>query len=223
MRAIIVANGNVERGERYDYLVQPGDLIIAADGGTMVAQQLGLEPQVVIGDMDSVSPELRSKLEARGCQFVPHPARKDETDTELAIQYALQRGAQELLLLGATGHRLDHALANIFLLGMPPLDGVKARIVAGNTEVWLVRDELEIDGQPGDIVTLLPLGQDATGISSKGLEWALHDDTLRFGPARGVSNVMISCKARVKLRAGLLLVLRVKGGAEKKAGQDSNG
>jgi len=209
MRAIIVANGYVGQNERYDHLVRPGDLIIAADGGAVVAQQLGLKPQVVVGDMDSLPPALRDKLEKHGCLFVPHPARKDETDTELAIQYALQQGAQELFILGATGSRLDHTLANVFLLGMPELEGIKAKLVAGNTEAWLVRDELEIDGQAGDIVTLLPLGQDAIGVRTEGLEWALRDDTLRFGPARGVSNVMTSSKARVALRKGLLLVIRV--------------
>ncbi len=211
MRAIIVANGHVAENEKYGHLVRLGDLVIGADGGAFVAQQLGLEPQVVIGDMDSVLPELRARLEEHGCQFVHYPPRKDETDTELAIQYALQRGAQEILLLGATGSRLDHTLANVFLLGMPGLEGVKAKIIAGNTEVWLVRDELEIGGHVGDIVTLLPLGQDAVGVRTEGLEWALHDDTLQFGLARGVSNVMTSSRARVTLREGLLLVLRVKG------------
>jgi len=70
---------------------------------------------------------------------------------------------------------------------------------------------LEIGGHVGDIVTLLPLGQDAVGVRTEGLEWALHDDTLQFGLARGVSNVMTSSRARVTLREGLLLVLRVKG------------
>jgi len=221
MRAIIIANGQVTEDERYDHLVGPDDWIIAADGGAAIAQQLGLEPQVVIGDMDSVSPELRSQLEARGCQFVDHPARKDETDTELALQYALEQGAREIVLLAATGDRLDHTLANIFLLGMPGLGAVKAKIIARNTEVWLIHGggELEIHGHPGDIVTLLPLGQDAIGVRSKGLEWALHDDTLRFGPARGVSNVMTSSKAWVALREGLLLVFRVKTGTER--GMDS--
>ncbi|MBC7260903.1 MAG: thiamine diphosphokinase [Chloroflexi bacterium] len=212
MRAIIVANGYIEEGENYSELVRADDLVVAADGGAMVALRLGLEPQVVVGDLDSLPPELRIELEECGCQFVNYPARKDETDTELAIRYALERDAEELVLLAATGDRLDHTLANVFLLGMPQLEGKKARILAGHTEVWLLRggDELEIQGKPGDIVTLLPVGQDAVGINSSGLEWALHDDTLRFGPARGVSNVMTAEKAWVSLRAGLLLVFRVQ-------------
>jgi thiamine pyrophosphokinase len=94
---------------------------------------------------------------------------------------------------------------------MPELAGIRARIVAGNTETWLIRsgEELEIHGQPGDTVTLLPLGQDAVGVTTAGLEWALDDDTLAFGPARGVSNVMTTETARVALREGLLWVLRI--------------
>jgi thiamine pyrophosphokinase len=121
-------------------------------------------------------------------------------------------GADEIVLLGAVGGRLDHTLANVLLLGMPTLVGVKVSIVAGNTEAWLIRagEELAIHGQPGDTVTLLPLGQDAVGITTAGLEWALHDDTLHFGPARGVSNVMTAEVARVALREGLVLALRIR-------------
>lgn len=212
MRAIIVANGHVEEGEQYSGLVRAGDLVIAADGGAMIALQLGLQPQVVVGDLDSLPSEMRLELEKRGCQFVPHPTRKDETDTELAIWYALEQGAEEIVLLAAAGDRLDHTLANVFLLGMPQLEGKKTKIIASRTEVWLLRggEELEIEGEPGDIVTLLPLGQDAVGITSSGLEWALRDDTLLFGPARGVSNVMTAEKARVSLRTGLMLVFKVR-------------
>ena len=216
MRAIIVAKGDVEEDERYDHLLRPGDLVIAADGGAAIARQMGLEPQVVIGDMDSIHARLRARLEKRGCQFVSRSPRKDETDTELAVQYALERGAQEIVLVGAIGDRLDHTLANVFLLGLPGLQAVKASIVAGDTQVWLVGDAIEITGQPGDIVTLLPLGRDAIGVSTNGLEWPLHDDTLHFGPARGVSNVMTSSQARVSLRGGLLLVVRV--GQSRRAG-----
>jgi len=211
MRAIIVANGSVGEDETYTEAVEADDLIIAADGGALIALGLGLQPQTVIGDMDSLPPETRLDLTERGCQFVSRSPRKDETDTELAIQYALQAGAQEIVLLGATGDRLDHTLANVLLLGMPELECVPATIVAGNTQVWLLRGgyELEFGGTAGDIVTLLPLGQDAVGVSTAGLEWALHDDTLRFGPARGVSNVMTATEARIRLREGRLLVVRV--------------
>lgn len=214
MRAIVVANGCVEENETYAQAVQADDLIIAADGGALIAMKVGLQPHVVIGDMDSLPLEIREELAERGCQLVSHSPRKDETDTELAIQYALRAGAQEIVLLGATGDRLDHTLANVLLLGMSELERVPATIVAGNTQVWLLRGgyELEFGGTPGDIVTLLPLGQDATGVSTDGLEWVLHDDTLCFGPARGVSNVMSMPEARVRLREGCLLVLRVAEG-----------
>lgn len=214
MRAIIVSNGSVEEDESHAQAVQADDLIIAADGGAMIAFKLGLQPHVVVGDMDSLPREMRMELTERGCQFVSHPARKDETDTELAIRYALQAGATEIILLGATGNRLDHTLANVLLLSMPELERVPATMVAGNTQVWLLRGgyELEFIGSPGDVVTLLPLGQDAIGVSTVGLEWALHDDTLFLGPARGVSNVMTTREARVRLREGRLLVLHVEEG-----------
>ena len=212
MRAIIVANGSTDQGENYSHLLRPDDWVIAADGGAAVALKLGLHPRVVVGDLDSLPARVRSRLEKGGCLFVQHPAHKDETDTELAIQYALAHGAEEIVLLGATGGRLDHALANVFLLGLPALATVRARLVASRSEVWLLRGghELEIHGERGDTVTLLPLGQDAVGITTTGLEWAPHNDTLRFGPARGVSNVMASDTAQVALREGLLLVFHIR-------------
>jgi len=191
--------------------VREGDWVIAADGGAAVALKLGLHPRVVVGDLDSLPIRVRSRLEKEGCLFEQHPPHKDETDTELAIQYALAHGSDEVVLLGAAGGRLDHALANVFLLGMPALEKVRARIVAGRTEVWLLRGgrTMDIHGQPGDTVTLLPVGQAAVGVTTTGLEWKLHDDTLPFGLARGVSNVMTSDTARVALREGLLLVFRI--------------
>jgi thiamine pyrophosphokinase len=217
MRAIIVANGHVDPDERYGHLLRDDDLVIAADGGAVLARRLGVEPQVVIGDLDSLPSEVRAELEAHGCQFVGHSARKDETDLELAIRHALERGADEIILLGAAGDRLDHTLANVFLLGLPELAKIKTSMVGSDSEIWLLRGggELEVRGIPGDTVTLLPVGQDAVGVSSEGLEWPLDGDTLRFGPARGVSNVMTAPVARVSLRQGLLLVFRLRPGEKR--------
>jgi thiamine pyrophosphokinase len=211
MRAIIVANGYVEVDESYADFQQGDDLIIAVDGGTEVALELGLRPAVVVGDLDSLPPQLRATLQESGVQFVVHPPDKDETDTELAILYALEAGASELVLLGAVGDRLDHTLANILLLTMPELERIPTTLIDGDTQLWVLHGgtELELRGEEGDIVTLLPLGRDATGVTTTGLEWALDHATLRPGPARGVSNLMISSSARVQLADGLLLVTHV--------------
>ena len=211
MRAIIIANGQIRSGENYEHLLHPGDLVIAADGGARNALRVGLHPQVVIGDLDSLPRALRLRMVALGCQLIEHPTRKDETDTELAIRYALQAGAQEIILLGMVGNRLDHTLANVFLLGMPELNEIQARIATQDSGTWLIRggQMLEIYGEPGDIVSLLPVGQDATGITTAGLEYELLNGTLLFGLARGVSNVMTQDKARVVLKEGMLLVTRV--------------
>ena len=212
MRAIVVANGYVEADETYVDFVREDDLIVAADGGTEVALELGLEPAVVIGDLDSLPDELRARLEESQVKFVTYPAQKDETDTELAIHYALDAGASEIVLLGAVGDRLDHTLANVLLLAMPELERVPATLIAGSNQLWLLRGgaQLEFEGEAGDIVTLLPLGRDATGITTTGLQWTLDNATLSFGPARGVSNVMTAPLATVRLIDGLLLVTRVR-------------
>ncbi len=221
MRAIVIANGEIGAGASPGLTLSPDDLVIAANGGSRLAQRLGLEPQVVIGDLDSLPARLRARLEKRGCRFVSHPSRKDETDTELAIRYAVAEGAREIVLLGALGGRLDHMLANVLLLAMPELVGLQARIAAGDTEVWLLRAgcAVHLEGQVGDTVTLLPLAADALGITTQGLEYALHDGTLRLGLARGVSNVMTGTNAEVRLREGMLLVIRVRTYDQNRSGQ----
>ncbi len=211
MRALVIANGHITKGHQAALSVGPDDLVIAADGGARVARKLGLWPHLVVGDMDSLPANLRRELDERGCQFIGHPTHKDETDSELAIREALRAGASEIVLVGMIGNRLDHTLANVFLLAMPELAGVSARIWDHRTQVWLVRGSrsLIIEGRPGDIITLLPLGGDASGIETQGLEYALHGDTLRVGLARGVSNVLTEPRAVVSLTSGLLLVVHV--------------
>ena len=209
MRAIIIAAGQAQSSIDLQDWVQDGDLIIGADGGAAQAMRWGLWPHLVIGDMDSLPNETRQSLEDHGCRFVIHPRAKDETDMELALTYAAQQGADEIVVLGALGGRLDHTLANIFLLILPELEGIRVRIVDGNQEVRLVRagEAANIEGKPGDLVSLLPLGGRACGVSTLGLAWALNDDTLDLSFTRGVSNVMTSPVAHIEMEKGLLLVL----------------
>jgi thiamine pyrophosphokinase len=130
VRAIIVAGGQAGGNEDWRRWVWEGDWIIGADGGAAQALAWGLVPHLVIGDMDSLPGEARAALEAQGSRFVVHPRAKDETDLELALTYATQRGAREIVVLGALGGRLDHTLANVLLLALPKLDGVVVRIAS---------------------------------------------------------------------------------------------
>lgn len=208
MRAIIIAGGQTE-GQGWQRWVRESDWIIGADGGAARALAWGLLPDLVIGDMDSLPERARSILVAEGCRFIEHPRAKDETDLELALLYAVQEGAQEIVVLGALGGRLDHTLANLLLLALPSLAGISVRIAEGNQQALLARsgETVELVGTPGDLVSLVPLGGDACGVTTRGLEWALEEDTLRFGSSRGVSNEMTSGRAGIQVGEGLLLVV----------------
>jgi len=195
MRAIIFANGEFTDPQGARDLLRPADLVIAADGGTRHALAAGVCPHVIIGDLDSLSPDEQARLEVGAGPASSHIVRfspsKDETDLELALLYAVCEGVTEIVILAALGGRLDQTIANLLLLALPELRG-------GG-------DERLIEGQPGDIVSLIPLGGDAVGVTAEGLEWPLHEDSLRFGPARGVSNVLAAEQARVRVRQGVLL------------------
>jgi thiamine pyrophosphokinase len=205
MRAIIFANGEFPDPQSTRGLLRPDDLIIAADGGTRHALAAGVIPHVIVGDLDSLAPDEQARVEAAGARVIRFSPRKDETDLELALLHAVHEGATVIVILAALGGRLDQTIANLLLLALPELRGLDVRIVEGTQTAFLVQDERLIEGRPGDTVSLIPLGGDAVDVTTEGLEWPLHEDTLRFGPARGVSNVLAAERARVRVRRGLLL------------------
>lgn len=210
MRTIIIAGGSPPRGEGWRRWVGRGDRIIGADGGAAQALAWDLLPELVIGDMDSLSGEDRALLEGRGCQFLVHPRAKDETDLELALTHAVGEGAEEIVVLAAFGGRMDHTLANVLLLTLPQLERVSVRFVDDQQQIRVVRGKgnAVVEGEPGDLVSLLPLGGDVSGVRTTGLTWALEGDTLRFGFSRGVSNEMTEREARIEIEDGFLLVVQ---------------
>lgn len=211
MKAVVIANGELEAGEWWREHVAGADLIIAADGGTHHALRIGLTPDIIIGDLDSLDADLAKRLETSGVRILRHSPHKDETDTELALLHALSLGAIEIAILGALGGRLDHALANILLLSMPELAGVRVYLAAAGYTVSLIHGQATFTGQAGDILSLLPLGGDVYGITTEGLEYPLRGETLRLGPARGISNVLTAPEARVRVQDGLLLAIKFAG------------
>ncbi len=184
--------------------------LICADGGARAALSLGLQPDVVVGDLDSLDDAQQAQLAALGCRLAVYPVAKDWTDLELALKLAMEEGATEVVILGALGGRLDQELANIMLLLLPELDNVSVRIVDERQEIFVARSEATLAGQPGDIVSLIPWGGDVRGIITEGLMYPLRDEPLLAGPARGISNMMIGQVARVTLRSGALLVIHTR-------------
>jgi len=171
-----------------------------------MAMSYGWYPDVLVGDMDSVASNILAELESSDCAVVRHSPRKDETDLELALTEAVERGATEMIVLGAIGGRVDHTISNVMLLSMPVLIGRRVMILNGDTEIALIRNVGRVRGCPGDTVSLIPICGDARGVTTEGLEWQLSEGTLAFGYARGVSNVLIAPMASISVRGGLLLV-----------------
>lgn len=213
MHALILADGEPAERLALD-AAWPGwdegvELVVAADGGARQAERLGVRVDIWVGDGDSLASAGVETLRAAGSSITVTPVDKDETDTELAVGAALTAGAVRLSIVGAVGGaRLDHALANVALLAAASLTGRDVRLVGPSARIRLLEaGAVRLEGRPGDLVTLLPIGGDALGVATDGLRYPLHDETLLLGRTRGVSNVRLGPVAEVRLRAGRLLVI----------------
>ena len=221
-RCIIFANGILPDLAAARRLIRPDDLILAADGGTRHALDLGLTPSIVIGDLDSLtfdpSTTLRAGLQPLtdlGTKFIQRPRDKDETDLELALDYAIQNGCREIVIVAALGGRLDQTLGNLALLTdprhKPALSEVEGsldtRLDDGVEQTFFCRDRSEIEGRRGDLVSLIPWGGEVRGVRTQGLRWPLSDETLLPHKTRGISNELLGETASVEIESGLLLIV----------------
>lgn len=212
-RALIFANGVQMDIPSVRALVRPDDYLIAADGGLHHLQRLGLQPDLLIGDLDSIQPDEVEALKRSATRVEQFPVHKDETDLDLALDLALREGYETILILGALGGRLDMTLANIFLLGLPELAGRDVRLEDGLEEVFLIRPGsmgAQVRGQPDDVVSLLPLGGPVEGIRTEGLYYPLRGETLRPERTRGVSNRLTGTDARVTCEVGQLICIHTR-------------
>ncbi len=213
MRAVIFANGTLSDPPGALKTIQPGDLLLAADGGARHCLALRLIPTAIIGDCDSLTEDELNGLQAAGARLERHPARKDQTDLELALDYALEAGAREVLVFGAVGGRWDQSLANLMLAAADKLSGIAVQLVDGPQRAQVLRagDTLTLKGARGDTVSLVPLCDTARGITATGLEYPLENDTLPFGTTRGISNTLTGAEALIRLAEGLLICILIHG------------
>ena len=211
-RVVIIANGDLVDLKFYRGRFRPDDYIICVNGGTGHALALGFNPDLIIGDLDSLAPEHKQELERLETQIIIHPKEKDASDLELAVDYAVSLQPVEILIIGALGgKRIDHTYINLLLLYKPLCSGIPAVIIDEYQEVVLVKDELIIEGNPGDCLSLFTLTSETSGIVTEGLQYPLGKENLHFASSRGLSNILIASRAKITIDSGLLLVIRTSG------------
>ena len=209
-RIIIFANGELPDRDKARALIHEHDYLICADGGTRHALALDLKPDLVIGDMDSAGREQLQRLKEDDIPQVLFPHDKNETDLELAIQRAIEMNPEQILILAALGGRLDQTLANIALLADSRLSGGQTfdvQLDDGVEQVLLCRDQVQIYGGRGDLVSLIPWQGPVSEVETKNLKWALHKETLYPDKTRGISNEMTEDTASIKVGSGAVLVV----------------
>jgi thiamine pyrophosphokinase len=200
--AIVVCAGGPARAALAE--VPEDALVIAADGGILEAERLGLRVDLLVGDLDSAPPDAI----ARAPRVERHPVDKDASDLELAMAAAVAGEARRIVVVGGDGGRLDHLLGNAFLLGSDRWAAVEIDAVLGDALIAVVRDERSIDGRVGELISLYAVGGPAHGVTTDGLRWALDDGDLLPGSSLGLSNELSEPLATVRVREGVVLAIR---------------
>ncbi len=215
-RAIIFANGDIPDTALLQKRLADGrgpdkdDIIICADGGASNALMMGLVPDIVIGDMDSLGQSVKDRLGGKsgGTSFIGASKEKDESYTRLAVEYALGLGQKKIIIAGALGGRIDHSLANIFLLNSPSLKDIDIRIITGESEIFLQTKPCTVRGASGDLITLMSLSPYTYFTKTRGLKYRLENEKLYFSPIRGLSNVFMEDSIYLGIKKGDLLIIK---------------
>ena len=201
-KACVFCNGKLKDPVRVKRIASNCDLLIAADGGVRLMADLGLKPGVIIGDMDSVAPDTWNG--ENHIKQIPYSPRKDKSDAELAVDYALELGYQQVILVAATGGRLDHTLGNVALLVSHP--GQVALFDGASTLVAVDKSEkCRLHGQVGTLVSLIPYSLGPFTVRTKGLKYPLQDESLNSA-THGLSNELSQTETCVCVSNGILLV-----------------
>jgi thiamine pyrophosphokinase len=210
MKCVILANGDFGNTKAYNHLLKEADFILCADGGANYAYEMGVLPSYIAGDMDSILPPVKAYFQQQGVEFKVFPRRKDFTDTQLILTMAEELGADEIVLLGSLGKRLDHTLSNLYSGARLALQGKRVWHYTPDYSVYLVSQEIVIHGEIGDIVSVLAITDEARGVYEEGFEYPLDNVIIEKWNPYAISNVLKEKQATIKVREGLLLVFHYR-------------
>ena len=206
--ACIITGGTLSSAFLSEYLDNHTDrMIIVVDGALEVTHRLGIKPDYIVGDFDTVNQELLTFYDKE--IILRHPPEKDQTDTELAIETAMKEGCKELVFFGATGSRLDHSLGNIFLLESLLKQGISAEIINENNRLYLKNQSFTLyrNSTRGDFLSLLPLSETVEKVTLTGFKYPVEQLTFYRERTLGISNEITEEEARVEFSGGTFIVV----------------
>ena len=209
MKCVIIANGDLEYSESIIEIIKTAQVIICADGGARHLQALNILPHVLIGDFDSIKKKDYAFFLQEQIKIISLPVKKDYTDTQICISHALEYyQASDITLIGVTGTRMDHTLANIFLLKQLATRNISARIINSHNEIYLVTNYLKLKGNPKQYLSIIPVSPMVSGVTLTGCEYSLNNATIKMGDTIGISNVFKESKVSVSVKTGILIVTK---------------
>ena len=215
---LIVAGGDPPGGNLLAGLAGKAGKVIAADKGAAYCLEAGVIPHLVVGDFDSLPPDIQHELRDLGVSIRQFGIEKDYTDTQLALEEAISEGARDVEIIGAMGGRFDHELANLHLLKKAQDAGVNARITTDSQEIFLIRSHHVIRERQGFTASFLPLTGRVEGITLMGFAYELQGAVMEIGNPYGTSNVVRSREARVSVGGGVLVAVLTASGPDPATG-----
>ena len=201
---VVVAGGDPPTPQEIANL-PPNPVVVAADSGLDHAIAAGLTVAVAVGDMDSVTPKALATAEQSNTRIERHPPDKDQTDLELALALAT-RLADQIIVMGVGGGRLDHLIGNLTTLASPKWSGVKVEAWLDNARAIVVHSHRVLEAEPGATISLFAIGGPAR-LTTIGLNWPLNDEVLEPLTSRGVSNQATSTNPQVTVHEGVVLAV----------------
>lgn len=211
MKTLIITNGDMNNLDYYKDILKEYEYIICVDGAIRYLVKMNVRPDIIIGDLDSISSEFLQIIEEENIPIAKFPSEKDETDTELAILLALEKNSSEITLLGGIGSRVDHSFTNFTLLARTAEKDVKCRMLNEKNDCYFVKDKISFeDFDKSYNVSIIPLTAEIIVEKTEGLYYPLANEVIARGSSRGISNVPLDKKIAITITKGMAMVVLAK-------------
>ncbi|GAA0121491.1 MAG: thiamine diphosphokinase [Clostridium argentinense] len=207
MKIAIVSGGKAPSKEILESYIEKGYEIIAADSGANCLYQYGITPKILLGDFDSIDKKVLNYFKEK-TEILTVPSEKDFTDTDLALNIAIEHKSEEVVFLGCTGSRMDHFLGNLCVLYRALKENIKAYIVDENNSITMINTPTTISGKKGDCFSLIAFKEDVKNLTIKGAKYELNSYYLNLSDNLTLSNEFIEEQVSLTFDSGTVILMR---------------